>query len=185
MERTLGKAGADDATIQALGRWMNPDSIRIYRRMTTVEYTSWIDRMFKVRRLDATRTTSMPVMDAEDLYAPIEAEITARERRGKRKRDDTADAFDEAAAQQPAAAERPLPKGTRIRVYWTELDEWYEAAVLSSRMERGDDGEMQRATHVVYDAVGAWSSSTAKQLTYWHCLSDEAWAVSEQHMSDE
>ena len=52
-------------------------------------------------------------------------------------------------------------------------------------MERGDDGEIQRATHVVYDAVGAWSSSTAKQLTYWHCLSDEAWAVSEQHMSDE
>lgn len=37
---SLASSGASTAQIQALGRWMTPNSIRIYARMTTIDYTS-------------------------------------------------------------------------------------------------------------------------------------------------
>ena len=38
-----------------------------------------------------------------------------------------------------------------------------------------DDGHVQHASRIVYDAAGAWSRPT----TYWHCLRDERWRVEE------
>ena len=38
------------------------------------------------------------------------------------------------------------------------------------RQQRG-----QRASRIIYDAVGAWAGCTPKQLTYYHCLDDERW----------
>ena len=34
-----------------------------------------------------------------------------------------------------------------------------------------------RHTQIIYDAVGNWT--TARQLTYWHCLDDENWEAAE------
>ena len=75
----------------------------------------------------------------------------------------------------------PLRPGDRISVFWTELAEWYTATFTSSRVEQSDVGGLQRASRVVYDAVGPWAASTAKDLTYWHCLDDEQW----QHVATE
>ena len=37
----------------------------------------------------------------------------------------------------------------------------------------GDDGHMQRAYRLTYDAVGPWQKKT--DLAYWHCLDNENW----------
>ena len=66
-----------------------------------------------------------------------------------------------------------LAKGTRISIFWTDMNEWFDATVTSSRIEAGDDGRPQRATHVTYDAVGLWTR--ARDLKYWHCLEDINW----------
>ena len=63
-----------------------------------------------------------------------------------------------------------LADGTRIEVYWTEEDQWYVATATTWRWEKGDNGFKRRATHVVYDAVGHWRSTS-----YWHCLDGETW----------
>ena len=68
---------------------------------------------------------------------------------------------------------RKLKKGTKISVFWTEMQQWFTGTVTSSRLETGDDGQTQRATHIQYDKVGAWR--TTKQLSHWHCLDDECW----------
>ena len=47
-------------------------------------------------------------------------------------------------------------------VYWTTVSKW--------QWEEGDDGQCQRATHIVYDAVGAWP-----ETKLWHCLDDVTW----------
>ena len=51
------------------------------------------------------------------------------------------------------------------------MDEWYNATHLSTRKVRDDDGEVAYESHVVYDAVGEWTSTTK----YWHRLNDEQW----------
>ena len=50
------------------------------------------------------------------------------------------------------------------------MNEWYAGRVTSSRTSTGDDGQPQRVTRVVYDAIEPWP-----ELTYWHCLDDETW----------
>ena len=50
-------------SIQALGRWLNPESLRIYARMNVLEYTHWIDKIMSFKTVDASRTTSLPVCD--------------------------------------------------------------------------------------------------------------------------
>ena len=86
------------------------------------------------------------------------------------------DPFDDAQLvhEEPSP---PIPSGTRITVYWTEMDQWFDGTVTSSRLETGDDGQRQRATHVQYDPVGVWRSS--RQLSYWHCLDDEHWQLAD------
>lgn len=59
--------GAPDALIQAFGRWMNPESLKIYSRMTSTEYTTWMDKVMSVKSLDATRVTNLPIMDTIDM----------------------------------------------------------------------------------------------------------------------
>ena len=48
---------------------LNPESIKIYARMTEQEYASWVDKLMKVKRIDTARTTSLPVMDMADAIA--------------------------------------------------------------------------------------------------------------------
>ena len=60
----LRMAGAPDPLIQALGRWMNPESIKIYARLGTEEYKHWIDKMMTVTHIDAARTTNLPPLRA-------------------------------------------------------------------------------------------------------------------------
>jgi hypothetical protein len=127
-----------------------------------------------VQHLDAARTTNLPVMDLVDLVQPMQGMLetptaTRKQRAGT-------DAFDDAAAAAtPAGVSPALAKGTRISIYWTEMDEWFACTILSTRMEKGDDGRPQRATHVQYDAQGAWATCGPKNLQFWHCLDDERW----------
>jgi hypothetical protein len=86
------------------------------------------------------------------------------------------DEFDCAAeeAERREPAERALEKGTRIAVYWTDLDDWFTATVLSSRLDRSEEDD-RRLTHVLYDAAGGWSKRS--ELSYWHCLAHECYKV--------
>ena len=160
--------GASDAMIQALGRWLNPDSVKLYARLTAGEYAMWIDKIMSVDHVDATRTTNFPVMDVEDILRPWE-EALREPTTGKRKRSGE-DAFDAAAATVAGAVAPALSRGTRIQVYWTEEQQWYTATATRWQWEEGDDGQRQRATHLVYDAVGAWP-----ETKLWHCLDDVTW----------
>ena len=80
---------------------------------------------------------------------------------------------------KPAAADKaspaPVKRGTRVSVYWTEMDQWFTGTLTTSRVEPADNGGEQRACCVVYDAVGPWATCNKPQLTYWHCLDDEQW----------
>ena len=66
---SLRMCGASDARIQAMGRWLNPESIKIYARMTKEEYAEWVDKILTVRRIDTARTTNLPIMDAAEAFA--------------------------------------------------------------------------------------------------------------------
>ena len=66
-----------------------------------------------------------------------------------------------------------LKNGQRITVYWTDMDEWYDATHLSTRKTIDGEGDTIYESHVEYDAVGVWTNKTK----YWHCLSDETWEV--------
>ena len=91
-----------------------------------------------------------------------------------------ADPFDENTAPPNSAPSPPLGKGTKVSVYWTRwgaMVQWDGDQL--SRLEVGDDGQKQRATHIQYDAVGSWR--TTKQLSYWHCLDDEHWQLTDCH----
>ena len=168
---------APDPLIQALGRWLNAESIKIYARLGVQEYGYWVDKLMTVRHIDATRTTNLPAMEQADVLRPWWEHLGgAEEQRGGRY--PASDAFDAAAAN---AAASPSPRSAKDSASassaWTEMDAWYDGTVASSRLERADDGSSQRATHINYDPVGAWR--TAKQLSYWHCLDDESWRAIE------
>ena len=164
---SLRMCNASDARIQAMGRWLNPDSLKIYARITKQEYAAWIDKLMSVRRIDTARTTSLPVMDAADAIALWGEQLNVKTNHLEKWGDDAPDT----AAPPPP----PLKPGARVSVYWTELRQWYTGTYTSSRVEKGDDGAPQRASRIVYDAVGTWSQCTAAQLTYYHLLDDEAW----------
>jgi hypothetical protein len=135
------------------GRWLNPASLRIYARMTTTEYTSWVDRLLSVRHIDAARTTNLGLFDESSFMQGWEEGFRQREEQG-------ADAL-----ALPAV-------GARLHVLWIDspagsgLDEWYVGTVTSYR---GSDA------HVAYDAVGPWKK--ASDLSYWHDLSTETWEL--------
>ena len=165
---SLRMCNATDARIQAMGRWLNPDSIKIYARMTEQEYASWVDKLMKVKRIDTARTTNLPVMDMADAIAMWGDQL---------KVDHTANL---AGWEQHEPADRtppppPLVSGDKVSVYWTELKQWYTGTFTSSRVEASDDGGKQRASRIMYDATGPWAQCTAAALTYWHCLDDEQW----------
>jgi len=46
-------------------------------------------------------------------------------------------------------------------------------------VEEADGGGKQRSARIVYDAVGEWQHCSRKDLTYYHCLDDEAWHTCE------
>ena len=166
---SLRMCDASDARIQAFGRWLNPDSLKIYARITKSEYAAWVDKLMAVGRIDTARTTSLPVMDAADAIAAWGSQLGV---------DGSASLeqwHDDPPSPRVAPAPSVLHPGERIAVYWTDLSEWYHGTFTSSRVEAADGGGFQRASRVVYDAVGAWAHSKPKDLTYWHCLDDEQW----------
>ena len=170
---SLRMCGASDARIQAMGRWLNPESIKIYARMTTKEYALWVDKLMGVRRIDTARTTNLPCMDAADSIAQWGVDLRAMEPQA---------VVDDAAWAEKPKAEAdldpcPLSAGDRVEVYWTELETWYAGTFTSSAVRDSDDGGKQREYRVVYDAVGAWARCSARELTYWHCLDDELWRM--------
>ena len=55
------------------------------------------------------------------------------------------------------------------------MQEWYSGTYKTSRVEAADGGGSQRASCIVYDAVGTEAQCTQAQLTFWHCLDDEQW----------
>ena len=180
----LRMCGGSDARIQAMGRWMNPASLRIYARMTRQEYGEWVDKLMGVTHLDTARTTNLPAMDVADLIGPLQDAIgmgaeaaTPMTVRAGRKR--VRDEFDERAEAQPRAEEVLVPAGTRVEVYWTDLRQWYAGVVTSNRREATGACTDHRIHRVVYDAVGLWANVREKQLTYWHCFDEENWQCEE------
>ena len=164
---SLRMAGASDARIQAMGRWLNPDSIKIYARMSKQEYKEWVDKLMSIRRIDTARTTSLPIMDAADAIAEWGAQLA-----------EPATGNLETWNGAPTQAEvgpAPLRRNERLSIYWTDMDAWFEGTYRTSRVEDADGGGKQRASCIVYDAKGQWATCTPTQLTYWHCLDDELW----------
>ena len=146
-----------------MGRWLNPESIKIYARMTKQEYASWIDKLMSVRRIDTARTTSLPIMDAANAVAAWNEHLSLEQNLD-------VPSWKEQSPSQSLPAPSVLKPGDRVSVYWTELREWYDGTYTSSRIEQADGGGLQRASRVLYDAAAAWS-----QQAYWHCLDDECW----------
>ena len=165
---SLRMCDASDARIQAFGRWLNPASIKIYARMTKAEYAEWVDKMMKVRHIDTARTTNLPIMDTVGAIAMWGQQLDI-----STKHIMPATPRDTAPAKTPPPS--PLKNGDRVSVYWTEIQEWHVGTFTSSRVEVGDDGALQRASRIVYDRQGRWTSCSTKALTYWHCLDDEVW----------
>ena len=166
-------AGADDATIQALGRWLNPASIRIYKRMSVQEYSMWVDRMMRFETVKATRTNNV-IIDADQMAREWQHCLND-EPTPKRPRHNTEDAFDRRAADaQDDTQPYDLRPGQKIEVYWTAEATWYTAEYRSSTIERGENGK-RRLAHLIYDPVGEWT--TRKDNDFWHCLHDETWRV--------
>ena len=168
---SLRMCGASDARIQAMGRWLNPESIKIYARMTKQEYASWVDKLMAVKRVDTARTTSLPVMDLADAITAwgnqldVEAPAAKAEWR---------------EPPPPLAVDKaPLKRGERVSIFWTDMNEWFTGTFSTSRVEAADGGGQQRACCIVYDATGPWAACNKAQLTYWHCLDDEQWQHAE------
>lgn len=164
---SLRMCNASDARIQAMGRWLNPESIKLYARMTKQEYAGWVDKLMSVKRIDTARTTSLPIMDAADAIAAWGDQLHVEK-------------TNELEKWQPGPVNEPVPpsqlkNGDRVSVFWTDMQEWYEGTFKTSRIEAADGGGKQRTSCVVYDATGLWATCSLKDLTYWHCLDDEQW----------
>ena len=175
---SLRMCGASDARIQAFGRWLNPESIKIYARISKPEYAQWIDKLMAVRRIDTARTTSLPVMDAADAIAMWGKQLSVHDvdKIERWHEDEGRQAVEHATPPAPSV----LKPGDRLEIYWTELQQWYSCTFTSSRVEDADGGGKQRSSRVVYDAVGLWANCPPKALTYWHCLDDEQWRFAGQ-----
>jgi hypothetical protein len=168
---SLRMCGASDARIQALGRWLNPASVKLYARMTTQEYGEWVDKLMSVRRIDTARTTSLPIMDAADAIAAWGDQLHVEG-------DKQLDRWEEPEKPQEPDPP-PVPPGTRIAIYWTDMDEWYAGTYTSSRIEPADGGGTQRSSRIVYDKTGLWTNATDRSMVYWHNLSDEIWKLAD------
>ena len=146
---SLRMCDASDARIQAFGRWLNPDSLKIYARMPKQGYAHWIDKMMAIKRIDTARTTSLPVMDAADAIAMWGNQLRV---------DSPLQHWDEGQASQATAAAQPgappLTTGARVEVFGTEINEWFTGTFTSSRIENADGGGKQRSSRIVYDATG-------------------------------
>ena len=171
---SLRMCGASDARIQAMGRWLNPESIKIYARISHEEYAMWVDKLMSVKRIDTARTTSLPVMDAADAIAAWGEQLNVH---GTGSLEQWGDNTLKSQAAPPT-----LKKGERVSILWTDMQprQWFNGVFTTSRIERSDDGGHQRASCIVYDAVGPWANCTKQQLTYWHCLDDESWQYEAQ-----
>ena len=169
----LRMANAPGPVIQALGRWLNPESLRIYARMSVVEYTHWIDKMMGFTTVDATRTTNLPMCDEGPALGAMQDLLERRRPRQTQTRG--RDAFDDEIENENVDPQHAvLRAGTRIRVYWTGLRKWYNATVTQCKRVRDVDGGYM-TTGVTYDAADGWA--TAAELKYVHCLDDETWAM--------
>ena len=163
---SLRMCNASDARIQAMGRWLNPQSVKLYARMTKQEYAGWVDKLMSVQRIDTARTTNLPVMDAADAFSLW----------GDQLRDEGTQAQHwRAPAVEAEVGPAPLKRGERLSIYCTDNDEWYQGTYVTSRVEDADGGGKQRTSCIVYDAAGPWAQCSKKDLTYWHCLDDEQW----------
>ena len=149
---------ASDGLIMAFGRWLNPESVKIYARLGADEYCHWMDEIMKVTHIDAARTTNLPCFDAADALSGWAGQLD--------------DAFD--TPEQPNTPTPPLAKGTRVSVFWTDMGEWYHGTVTSSRIDATEDGDRYRATRIQYDPVGKWRTDY-----YWHSLDDERYDILE------
>ena len=122
-----------------------------------------------VKHIDTARTTNLPVMDMADAIAAWGDALDVE--KGMPEWDALT------PTTEPGAA---VAKGARIAVYWTEMNEWFNGTCTSNRLEAADGGGTQRATYIVYDAVGPWPACTKEQLRYCHCLDDEQWHFADQ-----
>lgn len=174
----LRKCGATDPMIMAFGRWLNQESVKIYARLTTEEYAHWMNKIMSVTTIDAARTTNLPPMEIADMIREWHTELGDKEKVAPR---GNIDPYDVAAELNERPHDTVLKKGTRISVFWTDMHEWFNATVTSSRLEWGDDGRPQRATHVIYDATGPWTRP--RDLKHWHCLEDINWNYMDTHNS--
>ena len=57
---------ASDGLIMAFGRWLNPESVKIYAHLGTADYCHWMDKIMQVHRIDVARTTNLSCMDVAD-----------------------------------------------------------------------------------------------------------------------
>ena len=168
----LRMQGASDARIQAMGRWLNPESIKIYARMDKAEYALWVDKLMSVKIIDTARTTNLPIMDAAGCIALWGEELKLDSKAPEHQ-------WVEQAPTREPPAPSPLRKGDKIDVYWTDIGEWFTGTFTSSQIEDADGGGQQRASRIVYDAAGAWANCSVAELAYWHCLDDELWRPTE------
>ena len=122
---------------------MNPESIKIYARLGTEDYKYWIDKMMTVTHIDAARTTNLPPLDQANVLRLWWEDASDPAARRPRTRDD------QPTRSSPGEA---LAAGSRVSVFWTDMDEWFTGTVSRSRVEPADDGGSQRATQIIYDA---------------------------------
>eukprot|EP00966_Prymnesium_polylepis_P067943 1579304-Prymnesium_polylepis.1 len=103
---------ASDGLIMAFGRWLDPESVKIYARLGVDEYCHWMDEIMKVQSIDAARTTSLPCTDAADALAGWHDVLNDKE-----------PPSDSWQSQPDTLSDTALAKGTRIAVYWTGMEE--------------------------------------------------------------
>ena len=142
-----------------------------------------MNRILNVK-ISAVQTTSIPIIDAAqcDLNGWQQSDAPSTPNKG-------ADATFEQRLLRAGEAETPtrprgtsalsleakvppppLSKGDRISVYWSDMERWFDGAFQWSIVETGDDGEPQRTSCVLYDAVDEWKAHYG-----YHCLDDEHW----------
>ncbi|KAL1527879.1 hypothetical protein AB1Y20_009255 [Prymnesium parvum] len=146
--------GASDALIQSFGRWMNPDSLKIYSRMTAAEYTMWMDKVMAIRSLDATRVTNIPVMDTIDIL---------QEWRGHHAlalfdTDSLTDACGSRAHKTSAASTRQTPLDAPQAS--SPIDERRTPAALTRKAARRCERRTPARQAYSHDVVGRLTSTT-------------------------
>ena len=172
----LHAAGCDDAMIQLMVRWLNPASLRLYRRVGAAEQVSWGDRAERVT-VDTLQLPNRLQIDNDAAFAALHGELCERTSAVTADRVPPAPAAllahasarSTGAAAPTTAAVEP-PRGSRIEVYWTEDARWFAGTVTS---HRADPSTGRRVTRVRYDACGVWQRP--RDLGYWHELQCEQW----------